>query len=100
MQMTNIGTAYSVKTDGGRAICLAVSIYAAAMFGYLTALFATFFIDRAAKDPKSEISTQKSIQEIQIELVSLRRLLEQGMKFNGKATETAEVTPQRSLNGE
>jgi len=64
MQMTNIGSAYALRTPGGRAICLAISVYAAAMFGYLTALFATFFIDRDIKDPKIEISRQKQLQEI------------------------------------
>jgi voltage-gated potassium channel len=76
MQMTNIGSAYSLKTTGGRAVCLGISIYSAAMFGYLTGLFATMFIDRAAKDPNSEMPSQTSIQEIQKELIQLRRLIE------------------------
>jgi len=76
MQMTNISTAYSIRTSGGRIICLGISIYAAGMFGYLTALFATFLIDRDAKDPKPEIAHQKSIQEIKDEIIRLRRLIE------------------------
>ena len=76
MQMTNIGSAYSLKTAGGRAICLGISVYAAAMFGYLTALFATFLIDRDAKDPESEIPGQKSILEVKEEVMQLRRLIE------------------------
>jgi voltage-gated potassium channel len=76
MQMTNIGTAYSIKTTGGRILCLGISVYAAGMFGYLTALFATFLIDRDTKDPKPEGACQKSVQEIQEELIHLRRLLE------------------------
>jgi voltage-gated potassium channel len=77
MQMTNIGTAYSIETTGGRIICLGISVYAAAMFGYLTALFATFLIDRETKDPKPEITLQKSVQEIQEEMIQLRRLVEE-----------------------
>ena len=76
MQMTNIGTAYSMKTTGGRIICLAISVYAAGMFGYLTAVFATFLIDRDVKEPKPEVARQKSVQELQAEVVQLRRLLE------------------------
>jgi voltage-gated potassium channel len=76
MQMTNIGSNYSMQTTGGRIICLGISIYAAGMFGYLTALFATFLIDREAKDLKPEIARQKSIQEIKDEIVQLRRLIE------------------------
>jgi hypothetical protein len=46
------------------------------MFGYLTALLATFFIDRETKDPKPEIAHQKSVQEIQEEIIQLRHLIE------------------------
>lgn len=79
MQMTNIGSAYSLKTPGGRAVCLGISVYAAAMFGYLTAIIATFFIDRAAKDPKSEIASQKSIDEVKAEVVKLRVYIEDAL---------------------
>jgi voltage-gated potassium channel len=76
MQMTNIGSAYSPKTTGGLILCLGISVYAAAMFGYLTALLATFFIGNDAKDPKSEIASQKSILEVQQEIAQLRVLIE------------------------
>ena len=76
MQMTNIGSAYSIRTTGGHIICLGISFYAAAMFGYLTALFATFLIDRAVKDPKTEAAHQQTVQEIKEELMQLRRLIE------------------------
>jgi len=76
MQMTNISTSYSIRTMGGRILCLGISIYAAGMFGYLTALFATFLIDREAKDPKTEIARQKSVQEIHEEVIQLHRLIE------------------------
>jgi voltage-gated potassium channel len=79
MQMTNIGSAYQVQTTGGRVLCLGISIYAATMFGYLTALFATFFIGRDAKDPKSEIASQKSVLEVREEVREIRRLLESAM---------------------
>ena len=76
MQMTNIGSAYSIKTTGGRILCLGISVYAAAMFGYLTALFATFLIDRDAKDPKPELARQQSLQAIQDEIIQLRHVVE------------------------
>jgi voltage-gated potassium channel len=76
MQMTNIGSAYSISTKGGHFVCLGVSVYAAAMFGYLTALFATFLIDRAVKDPKAEAAHQQTVQEIKDEIIQLRSLIE------------------------
>lgn len=76
MQMTNIGSAYAIKTTGGRIVCLAISVYAAAMFGYLTALFATFFIDRETKASMADITRQESLERIQEELIQLRNLIE------------------------
>lgn len=83
MQMTNIGSSYSMKTIGGRIICLAISIYAAGVFGYLTALFATLIIDREIKDPKVDISNQKQMREIQNEIARLSGLVE-GLVKNTK----------------
>jgi voltage-gated potassium channel len=71
MQMTNIGSAYYLKTEGGRVICLAISVYAAAMFGYLTALFASFIIDRETKIPKAEIAREKQLVDMQVEIKRL-----------------------------
>jgi voltage-gated potassium channel len=76
MQMTNISSSYSIRTPGGRILCLGISIYAAGMFGYLTALFATFLIDREAKDPKPELERQKSLREIRDEVIKLQELIE------------------------
>jgi voltage-gated potassium channel len=76
MQMTNIGSSYSIRTVGGRILCLGISVYSAVMFGYLTALVATFLIDREAKEPKLENAHQKSVQEIHDEVVQLRRRIE------------------------
>ena len=77
MQMTNIGTAYSMKTPGGRILCLGISVYAAGMFGYLTAVFATFLIDRDVKAPLPEVAWQKSVQDLRKEVLQMRRLLEE-----------------------
>lgn len=83
MQMTNIGHAYVLKTTGGRALTLGISVYAAAMFGYLTGLFASMFIDRSARDPASEVPSQKSIQEVKEEIIQLRRLIERAVQSPG-----------------
>ncbi len=82
MQMTNIGTSYSIRTAGGRIICLGISVYAAAMFGYLTALIATLLIDRDSKDQKAEIASQTSFKEIQEEIIQLRRLIEETLPLH------------------
>jgi voltage-gated potassium channel len=83
MQMTNIGSGYSIVTTGGRIICLVISVYAAAMFGYLTALMATLLIDLDAKDPKPEMARQQLMQEVRDELVQLRHLIEEKLGGQG-----------------
>ena len=81
MQMTNIGTSYTPATRGGRVLCLGISVYAAGMFGYLTALFATFLIDREIKTPKVDSGvTNQALQDVKSEVVQLRRLLEDAIE--------------------
>jgi voltage-gated potassium channel len=80
MQLTNMGSGYAMRTTGGRIIDLAVSIYAIVIFGYITALLASFLIDREVKDPKPEIAYQKSLQALQEEIIQLRLLMEDAFK--------------------
>jgi voltage-gated potassium channel len=80
MQITNIGSGYRPVTVGGQVLCLAISIFAAAMFGYLTAVLATFFIGRDAEDPKSEIPNQTSIHELSGEVALLRTAIEEVLR--------------------
>jgi voltage-gated potassium channel len=76
MQLSNMGSGYVIKTTGGRIIDLCVSIYAVVIFGYITALLASFLIDREVKDPRPEIAYQKSVQALQEEIIQLRHLIE------------------------
>jgi voltage-gated potassium channel len=80
MQMTNIGSGYQPTTPGGQALCLGISIFAVAIFGYLTAVFAAVFIGRDAEDPKSEIPNQASIQQLSGEVAVLRKSIEDVLK--------------------
>lgn len=80
MQITNIGSGYRPVTFGGQVLCLGISIFAVAIFGYLTAVFAAFFIGRDAEDPKSEIPNQTSIQQLIGEVAMLRKSIENVLK--------------------
>jgi voltage-gated potassium channel len=80
MQITNIGSGYRPVTAGGQILCLGISIYAAAMFGYLTAILATLFVGRDAKDPSSEIAGQRSVQDLQQEIVLLRKSIDEVLR--------------------
>jgi voltage-gated potassium channel len=80
MQITNIGSGYRPVTLGGHVLCLGISIFAVAIFGYLTAVFAAFFIGRDAADPKSEIPNQTSIHELSGEVARLRTAIEEVLR--------------------
>jgi hypothetical protein len=82
MQLTNMGSSYVIKTTGGRIICLGISIYAVVMFGYITALLASFLIDHETKEPKAEIAYQKSVIALKEEITQLRRLIEDAIGRN------------------
>jgi hypothetical protein len=81
---------------GWRIICLGISVYAAAMFGYLTALIATFLIDRDAKDPKPEIARQKVVQEVKDEIIQLRLLIEEKLGAKGDISQNVSVSKLKS----
>jgi voltage-gated potassium channel len=80
MQITNMGSGYQPVTVGGHVLCLGISIFAVAIFGYLTAVFAAFFIGRDAEDPKSEIPNQTSIHQLSAEIALLRKAIEDVLK--------------------
>jgi voltage-gated potassium channel len=105
MQITNIGSGYRPVTPGGQILCLAISIYAAAMFGYLTAIMATFFVGRDAQDPKSEIASQTSIEQLREEVVRLRQSIEDILRLiptrpnsEGAAVANASIELQKEKN--
>lgn len=50
MLMTSLGSEYWPKTGGGRALTLVIALYSFAVFGYITATLASFFIDRDVEE--------------------------------------------------
>ena len=94
MQITNIGSGYRPVTVGGHVLCLGISIYALAIFGYLTAVFAAFFIGLDAEDPKSEIPNQTSIHQLSAEVALLRKSIDDVLRrVSDAAPRSAEPPP-------
>jgi voltage-gated potassium channel len=56
----------------GRVLCVLLALYAFTVFGYVTATLATFFVDREAASPESDIPDQKGIEALQREVAGLR----------------------------
>ncbi len=75
MLMTTMGSQYWPQTVEGRVLCFFLSLYAFAVFGYLTATIASYFV---AKDSGGNIAAPRNLQRdetsrILDELAALRR---------------------------
>ncbi len=72
MLMTTMGSEYWPQTAEGRVLCFLLAVYAFAVFGYVTAAIATFFIGRDAEDDEAEIAGAKPIEALHAEIQALR----------------------------
>lgn len=71
MIMTTMGSEGWPRTVEGRLLCVGLSIYAFAVFGYITAAFASFFVDRDRQETAPALSDEDA-QAIRTELSRLR----------------------------
>jgi voltage-gated potassium channel len=72
MIMTTLGSDYWPKTGEGRVLCILLSFYAFAVWGYVTASLATYFVGQDADDDGAEIPGKKEIESLRAELAGLR----------------------------
>lgn len=75
MLITTIGSDYWPVSVEGRLLCLILSLYGLAVFGYVTAALATFFIGRDAESEAAELPSAKSVAELRREIARLREEL-------------------------
>lgn len=72
MLLTSIGSDYFPKTAEGRILCFLLALYGFAVFGYVTATLATFFVGRDAANDESEIVGAEDIRALRGEIANLR----------------------------
>ncbi len=72
MLLTSLGSEYWPRTAEGCVLCLLLALYGFAMFGYVTATLATFFVGRDAESKESEVAGAKQIAELKTEVAQLR----------------------------
>ncbi len=72
MVMTTMGSDYFPRTAEGRVLCLALAVFAFAVFGYVTATLATFFIGRDAVDEEAEVAGAEQLNLLRDEIAALR----------------------------
>jgi voltage-gated potassium channel len=72
MIMTTLGSNYWPESVEGRVLCLLLALYAFAVWGYVTASIATYFVGRDADDDDAEIPGKKEIELLRTEIAGLR----------------------------
>jgi voltage-gated potassium channel len=84
MIMTTLGSQYWPQTLEGRVLCVILALYAFAIFGYVTATLASFFLGRDAEESKGELAGSREIAALREELSALR---EEMRAFPGRPME-------------
>jgi len=72
MVMTTMGSDYFPRSAEGRALCVLLALFAFAVFGYVTATLATFFVGRDAAAAEAEIAGKDSVDALASEIRALR----------------------------
>ena len=72
MLLTSLGSEYWPQTAEGRVLCFLLALYGFAVFGYVTATLATFFIGRDAESDEAEVAGANQIEELRAEIAALR----------------------------
>lgn len=73
MVMTTLGSEYWPRTVEGRILAFLLSLYALAVFGYITAALASFFVGRDAESDQGEVASAAAIESLRGEIAALRR---------------------------
>lgn len=77
MIVTTMGSELWPRTAEARILCLFLAIYAFAIFGYVTAAIASFFVGRDAEDERGELAGAAALERLRAEVEALRRELGQ-----------------------
>jgi voltage-gated potassium channel len=72
MVLTTMGSQYWPQTVEGRVLHMFLALYAFAVFGYVTATLATFFIGRDAENDDAELAGAKQLAALRDEVIALR----------------------------
>lgn len=72
MLVSTMGSDFWPLTPEGRVLALLLSIYGLAIFGYITASFATFFVGQEAAASDGDIGGSREIANLRAEIAALR----------------------------
>ena len=74
MLLTSIGSEYWPQTAEGRVLCFLLSLYGFGVFGYVTAVLASFFIGRDAEGA-GEVAGAQAVKELRDEIAKMHQEL-------------------------
>jgi voltage-gated potassium channel len=72
MLIASIGTDFWPQTTEGRMLAMLLSIYGLAVFGYITATLASYFIGRDAQQPSGPLAANSDVKRLLEEVRQLR----------------------------
>ncbi len=72
MLVASLGSDFWPTTTEGRLLTMLLAIYGLAVFGYITATFASFFIGRDAQDRKTPVAGSRDVNRLAEEIRALR----------------------------
>lgn len=72
MLLCTMGSEFWPQTPEGRLLCLILALYGFAVFGYITASFASFFVGQEAKSEESDVAGASDIAALRAEIRGLR----------------------------
>jgi voltage-gated potassium channel len=78
MLLTTMGSEIWPRSLEGRILCFLLSLYGFAVFGYITASFASFFVGRDAASPEADTPSSGDLAALQAEIAALRADLAAG----------------------
>ena len=76
MRIITAGSDYWPLTPEGRGLAFLLAVFGYAIFGYVTATIATFFIGRDAEEKDAPVAGAKDVNELKQEVAKLTRVIE------------------------
>ncbi len=80
MRIITAGSDYFPQTPEGRGLAFLLSLFGYAVFGYVTATLATFFIGRDAEEKDAPVAGAKDVEELKAEIKKLTASIDQLMR--------------------
>jgi len=79
MTLTTMGSDYFPKTAQGRLLCFLLALYGFAVFGYVTATIASFFVARDADTSEGDIAGARQLERLEREIAALNEKIDRMM---------------------